>query len=208
MVVWYGYSSSLKDACTNALKIALGTVILLSGVLALSWQLHDESNAPTSTGSALTPGIGYLDTDSEDSEDNDEYHDDESIPNTPIRNRMEANRILSTTLQQRRKLSQAEEIWGQLQDDDDPTPLASGYAHDIIEEDAAADESTGLLRKHPARRKTQKRSSYGFPPNSGGPSSPQQRRSSTRTQQGPTGGWWKMKWWREPHGRPDQDDLP
>lgn len=50
--------------------IALGTVILLSGVLALSWRLSDEQTQPAVAQSALAPGLGFV----EDT-DNDEYSD-------------------------------------------------------------------------------------------------------------------------------------
>ena len=54
------------DACL----IALGTVILLSGVLALSWRLSDEQHAPGVGQSSLAPGLGMVeDTDGEDEEE-------------------------------------------------------------------------------------------------------------------------------------------
>jgi hypothetical protein len=113
-------------------QIALGTIILLAGVLCLSWRLQDEAQT-IKTGSALTPDVGgFIDTDEDDVDDGDETSFITSsvsteLPTPPIR-------------RPRRALSQAEEIWGELQDDD-------------------ADESTNLLRKPPGRRKT----SYGFP---------------------------------------------
>ena len=51
--------------------IALGTVILLSGVLALSWRLHDDHGAapPSDAHTLLTPGMGMVeDTTTEDSD--------------------------------------------------------------------------------------------------------------------------------------------
>lgn len=54
----------------HACLIALGTVILLSGVLALSWRLSEEQHAPAVGQSTLTPGLGLVeDTDGEESED-------------------------------------------------------------------------------------------------------------------------------------------
>ncbi|GAO14529.1 hypothetical protein UVI_02032400 [Ustilaginoidea virens] len=41
--------------------IALGTTILLSGVLALSWRLSDEQHAPGVGQSTLAPGLGLVD---------------------------------------------------------------------------------------------------------------------------------------------------
>ena len=50
--------------------IALGTVVLLSGVLALSWRLSDEQHPPAVGQSSLTPGLGLVDdTEGEEEED-------------------------------------------------------------------------------------------------------------------------------------------
>ncbi|KAK7729856.1 hypothetical protein SLS53_009154 [Cytospora paraplurivora] len=50
--------------------IALGTAILLSGVLALSWRLSDEQHTPVGGQSSLAPGLGLVeDTDGEDEEE-------------------------------------------------------------------------------------------------------------------------------------------
>jgi magnesium transporter len=50
--------------------IALGTVILLSGVLALSWRLSDEQHTPVGGQSSLAPGLGLVeDTDGEEEEE-------------------------------------------------------------------------------------------------------------------------------------------
>ncbi|AEO65124.1 uncharacterized protein THITE_2111794 [Thermothielavioides terrestris NRRL 8126] len=54
----------------RACLIALGTVILLSGVLALSWRLSDEQHAPSIGQSTLAPGLGLVDdTDGEEEEE-------------------------------------------------------------------------------------------------------------------------------------------
>ncbi|KAK4117468.1 hypothetical protein N656DRAFT_696424, partial [Canariomyces notabilis] len=50
--------------------IALGTVILLSGVLALSWRLSDEQHTPGVGQSTLAPGLGLVeDTEGEEEEE-------------------------------------------------------------------------------------------------------------------------------------------
>ncbi|KAL9034927.1 MAG: hypothetical protein Q9214_006821, partial [Letrouitia sp. 1 TL-2023] len=55
----------------HALLIALGTVILLTGVLALSWRLNynnnDPSTRPAVAQTPLTPGMGFID-DAEESD--------------------------------------------------------------------------------------------------------------------------------------------
>lgn len=54
----------------RACLISLGTVILLSGVLALSWRLSDEQHPPAVGQSTLAPGLGLVeDSDGEDEED-------------------------------------------------------------------------------------------------------------------------------------------
>ncbi|KAL2140629.1 hypothetical protein VTI28DRAFT_3555 [Corynascus sepedonium] len=51
----------------RACLIALGTVILLAGVLALSWRLSDEQHTPGVGQSTLAPGLGLIeDTDAEE----------------------------------------------------------------------------------------------------------------------------------------------
>ncbi|KAB5560140.1 DUF803 domain-containing protein [Coniochaeta sp. 2T2.1] len=54
------------DACL----ITLGTAILLAGVLALSWRLHDEQHPPGVGQSSLAPGLGLVeDTEGEEEEE-------------------------------------------------------------------------------------------------------------------------------------------
>ena len=54
----------------RACLISLGTVILLSGVLALSWRLSDEQHQPAVGQSSLAPGLGMVDdTEGEDDEE-------------------------------------------------------------------------------------------------------------------------------------------
>ncbi|KAL2122075.1 hypothetical protein VTJ04DRAFT_2530 [Mycothermus thermophilus] len=59
----------------RACLITLGTVILLSGVLALSWRLSDEQHTPGVGQSSLAPGLGMVeDTDAEDMEEEVSLH--------------------------------------------------------------------------------------------------------------------------------------
>lgn len=55
----------------HACLITLGTIILLSGVLALSWRLSDEQHPPGVGQSSLTPGLGLVE-DTEGEEDEEE----------------------------------------------------------------------------------------------------------------------------------------
>ena len=191
------------------LQIALGVVVLLSGVLCLSWRLQDENTVqPARTGSALTPGLGFVDTDDEygssgpeeeflDDDDDDDDATDEyddglppSLPSPPLVRKADGS-FLASPGGRRRALSQAEEIWGELQDEDEAISPRAGR---VIGGGAAMDERTSLLLKPPGRRKT----SYGFPRVG---SSAQARRLRQHAQQAATGGWWKLKWWKRPRGR-------
>ncbi|KAK0729770.1 hypothetical protein B0H67DRAFT_457280, partial [Lasiosphaeris hirsuta] len=61
----------------RACLIALGTAILLSGVLALSWRLSDEQHTPGVGQSTLAPGLGLVeDTDGESEEEELLLHSD------------------------------------------------------------------------------------------------------------------------------------
>ncbi|KJR85231.1 uncharacterized protein SPSK_08739 [Sporothrix schenckii 1099-18] len=54
----------------RACLISLGTVVLLSGVLALSWRLSDEQHPPAVGQSTLAPGLGLVeDTEGEEDEE-------------------------------------------------------------------------------------------------------------------------------------------
>lgn len=110
----------------RAALITVGTGILLSGVLALSWRLSDEQHTPGVGQSSLAPGLGLVeDTEGEEESllgseaalDGDEsptsYQtfptgNGETTPLTPTR---------------KKGLGWAEraEIWGELQDQDEPT---------------------------------------------------------------------------------------
>ncbi len=56
----YFHQTSLLSPI-DAGMICLGTVVLLSGVLSLSWQLSDEQSHPVVPSSALAPGLGLVD---------------------------------------------------------------------------------------------------------------------------------------------------
>lgn len=130
--------------------IALGTVILLSGVLALSWRLSDEQHPPGVGQSTLAPGLGLVeDTDGEEEEEelllDHTGAEDDVLPTTYRYNTFDntqgdANRrprpeplpltSSHTTAKKRTSFMQPphwqerREIWGELDDDDIPySPL-------------------------------------------------------------------------------------
>jgi drug/metabolite transporter (DMT)-like permease len=195
----------------HASLIAVGTVILLSGVLALSWRLSDEAQ-PTVPQGALTPALGFIeDTDTEEYSDSMAADEEASISAehqallngeamTPT---AKQDAVLGATRNVRKsvRLTEADEIWGELQDDD--AQSSPGRARSIMtmfaesplvhpqddDEDAAAaaaappDEHTSLLRAGGRRRST------GFA------ARPRRRKNSRGRNQDAVGGLWKMRWW-------------
>jgi hypothetical protein len=201
--------------------IALGTAILLSGVLALSWRLSDEQTQPAIAQSALAPGLGFV----EDT-DNDEYSDsfnadeeaaissenqallngDPMTPTTKLDTVLGATRPLRKTV----RLTEADEIWGELEDSDTKSPTVSPRAlrrasttlpAPILGVGQEPDESTSLLRSNTtlsSRRK--RRRSTGFPGFIPRPSPRSSKRRNTQNQE-TVGGFWKMKWWGNKTGK-------
>ena len=107
----------------SACLISLGTVILLSGVLALSWRLSDEQHTPGVGQSSLAPGLGLVeDTDAEEESligsDNAVGEEDGVLPSYQT-----FPSASDTQLQPARKRSfrwaERAEIWGELEDQND-----------------------------------------------------------------------------------------
>lgn len=107
--------------------IAVGTVILLSGVLALSWRLSDDQHPPAVGQSSLAPGLGLVeDTDGEEDSliDSDTITDDEdAVP--PTYNTFGPDGE-PTPLTPGRKPTprwhERAEIWDELEDQEGPSP--------------------------------------------------------------------------------------
>ena len=200
----------------HGLLIGLGTIILLAGVLALSWRLSDEQSQPAVAQSALAPGLGFI----EDT-DNEEYSDDlnadeeatigrehqlllDGAPMTPT---TKSDTILGATHSVRKtvRLTEADEIWGELEDDSakavspirTPRRAASTMLPPTIT-DNEPDEHTSLLRSNTERKR--RRKSTGFPGFTARPSPRGPKRRHTQNQQDAVGGFWKMKWWNKRDG--------
>ncbi|KAI4154496.1 MAG: hypothetical protein LQ340_001653 [Diploschistes diacapsis] len=59
-------SPQFHPSSSHALQIALGTLILLTGVVCLSWRLNSDSiTKPALSQTPLTPGMGFVPTDSD-----------------------------------------------------------------------------------------------------------------------------------------------
>ncbi|MCJ1343183.1 hypothetical protein MMC31_001375 [Peltigera leucophlebia] len=136
-LIYFRQTSQLS--LLSGLLIALGTVILLGGVLCLSWRLSDATSRTPVSQSSLTPGMGLVDTEpsistgDEDGNDNDHDEDEEAEigkelkfftpsshryrsytndPRTPI-NR---NNNSPNPRPRRKTVTESQEIWEELED--------------------------------------------------------------------------------------------
>ncbi|KAL8654356.1 MAG: hypothetical protein Q9210_001551 [Variospora velana] len=199
----------------HALLIALGTLILLLGVLALSWRLNDPTTRPGVPQTPLTPGMGFV----EDSEsDNTEAEtslllgDDEEalqphtsngkIPRTP-------------TGKSTKGITESEEILEELEDDTLTELFSPGLSHHrrssarstpskgmagVSDDGNKADESTALMgRTGTGRSYRDRRRRRGSDPSVG---NRRNRHGSENSSQE----WWKMRWWRSRDGKREGDD--
>lgn len=153
--------------------IALGTVILLSGVLALSWRLSDEQHTPGVGQSTLAPGLGLVeDTDGEEEEEelllNNTGTEDDVLPtpykyNTfdsqeggsrrgrpeplPLIHSATASPRKKTSFRQPVKWQERREIWGELDDDDVPPSPTPGFSR-LRSKTMPVSESSLLISTH------------------------------------------------------------
>lgn len=116
----------------RACLITLGTVILLTGVLALSWRLSDEQHTPGVGQSSLAPGLGLVeDTEGEEESllGSDTAVEDDS-PGTyqtfPPAPNGETTPLLSPSRKKSFRWAEQNEIWGELEDQDDQPPPTGG----------------------------------------------------------------------------------
>ncbi|KAI9659682.1 MAG: hypothetical protein M1829_006555 [Trizodia sp. TS-e1964] len=207
----------------NALLIALGTVILLAGVLALSWRLGDDTNTTQATlpQGALTPGLGLVDSETDNEADHDLLTDEEggpeetqqllapagmsSAPQSPI---TKFPSFLSSNRGQATRSTESNEIWGELEDEDSqkhPSPLplyhrrSSGPRSLFPQTQRRKSAGAVLDQAHEGSPLLKSHSGFSFA---------QRRRAKTgifgvfrsrsrkgESQQDALGGWWKMKWW-------------
>jgi magnesium transporter len=197
-------------------QIAVGTGILLFGVLALSWRLSGEPTQTPVAQSALAPGMGFVDDTSEDDGDGN-YRSDEEIAIGGERQALlqgdaltpttKYDRLLSATRLQRRGMTEADEIWGELEDDATryPGPLPRRSISGIStvsrlrrSDDDATHETTSELRpvtsrSNRSRRKRPGSSHFRKPSEE---QSPQIGTPKVTKSQSALGGWWRMEWWK------------
>lgn len=201
----YFHQTSLISVL-RACLIALGTAILLSGVLALSWRLNDEQTQPAVAQSALAPGLGFVeDTDNESSDslplDEEAAISDSHealLSNAPMTPTTKLDAVLGATRKVRKvrlQNTENQEIWDELAEATARSTPGSRSRSDNLStprngtgdaaDDDEADESTALLKNRRHRRR-----STGFPGFQARPERAARRKSLEQK------GFWKMQWWR------------
>ncbi|KAI1181117.1 DUF803 domain protein [Nemania sp. FL0916] len=199
--------------------IAVGTAILLSGVLALSWRLSDEQHAPVVGQSTLTPGLGLVeDTDGEDESAIDSDFFSEDGERTVLTYDTFAPNGETAPAPPSRRSSQRwdDEIWSELDDSqssrpsrkrsntmpagsalNEGTPLLSGSGMIGEGSPASVGGAGGRFSGETQRRMfRRRRKSTGFP---GFTARKHDRRKSVSNAgvQDALGGIWKLRWWRQ-----------
>lgn len=209
-------------------QIALGTVILLIGVLALSWRLNDPTHThPPVPQTPLTPGMGFVDdSDSESSSSNSPLlsGDEEAVESTTGNGKLQSpvlkiptnrsNHFYDSTKSRRKGMTETDEILEELEDDTLTELFSPAISHHrrasarntpskgIMDDGQQPDESTALLgRTGTGRSYKDRRRRRRSEPGAGG--SRRRHGSEDSTQE-----WWKLRWWRsrEGKGKEDHDD--
>ncbi|KAI0188017.1 DUF803 domain-containing protein [Xylaria flabelliformis] len=208
--------------------IAVGTAILLSGVLALSWRLSDEQHPPAVGQSSLTPGLGLV----EDTEGEEESAVDSDLLSEDGEGILPTYDTFTpghetTPLIPSRKASHHwdEEIWDELEDQQstrpsrqrsstmptgptlgEGTPLLPGRRL-VRGGSATSVGGTGGLHngENPRRIFRRRRKSTGFP---GFTARKHDRRKSSSAAgvQDTLGGILKLRWWRQSAAANRNDD--
>ena len=206
-------------------KISLGTVILLVGVLALSWRLNDPNARPLTAQTPLTPGLGFVDSESESEAETSLLLDGDEEADRPRSNGRMLSPIFKTptttnskfygsTKSRRSGILETEEILEELEDDALPelfSPAASHHRRTSARstpskvtaghenEDPRSDESCFLLgRTGTGRSYRDRRRRRRSEPSV---ASDRRGHSSAESLQE----WWKMKWWKGKYGNLKED---
>ncbi|KAL8941172.1 MAG: hypothetical protein Q9216_002401 [Gyalolechia sp. 2 TL-2023] len=205
----------------HALLIAVGTLILLLGVLALSWRLNDPNARAPASQTPLTPGMGFVDNDSGSEAEtsllpNLDEEATQSTTNGQVSSPLfktptdSSNELYGSTRWRSKSIAETEEILEELEDDTLPeifspvpqhhrrssarsTPLKGVEAG--RDTDSQLDEYTALLGRTGTGRsyRDRKRRRRSEPSTTG---SRRQHGSADSSQQ-----WWKMGWWKGKDGK-------
>ncbi|KAI9711507.1 MAG: hypothetical protein M1820_002070 [Bogoriella megaspora] len=233
-LIYFDQSSRLPPL--HAGLIAIGTLILLSGVVALSWRLdqghgspghHRRASGPATPavpGAAFAPGLGYVedecpDTDSDlDAEDSEQRaaRDEESAigvndvdedgEHSPLLFKQQRRRTMATP-----NISQSSEIWDELHD--------TGTYGSLSISKPRASRSRARSAAGVLGRRVQSGDASGLGEESLRRKSTTGRRSSRRMsrvtsfgwskgkpRQDALGGWFKLDWWKRRMGRGREGD--
>ena len=208
----YFHQTSLLSPLAASM-IALGTTILLSGVLALSWRLSDEQSHPVVPSSALAPGLGLVD-DSDTEYDEFCTPDEEEailsahtrlLEDEPMTPTSKLDTILGATRGVRKVVRLAEEPnpWagerGAMKADVAPAVAVPKLRHLPPGRDSGgggeAGENTPLLMRQPSVQRRRRRRSTGFHGFTARSPAATDRKSSSTT--GTLGRLFGKKWWKK-----------
>ncbi|KAL2354516.1 magnesium transporter NIPA-domain-containing protein [Cryomyces antarcticus] len=202
---------------SHALLIAVGTVILLLGVFALSWRLDDHDASGAKTGvpqTALTPGMGLVDDTTDDEEDETEFGsidhhstDEEAAapstsesaldpfpplllhPTTADSHRSSASFHTARSWKRRETLQEADEIWDELRDS--PTLNGDRRASRVVTFTDAEPDADGADESTALLRGQRRRRRSSRLSSASGRGSVHRRGNTILPQ-----GWFRMRWWK------------
>jgi magnesium transporter len=169
----------------QACLIALGTAILLTGVMALSWRLTEEQHTPGVGQSSLAPGLGLVeDTEGEEESllGSDNAIHDEEAPSTyqTFGPPSAESTPLTPTRKKSFRWAERAEIWEELEDHDEivspvgrlrsstlpgrseSSPLIP-QARRVVSGPRTSEESGAASESSPRRFTRRRRKSTGFP---------------------------------------------
>ncbi|KAI0143769.1 DUF803 domain protein [Xylariaceae sp. FL1272] len=195
--------------------ITLGTAILLSGVLALSWRLSDEQHPPAVGQSLVTPGLGLVeDTEGEESAGDSDELDEADVPTSYD------TFAPREALSRKQSLRWHDDIWDELEDQNSSRPLLGGRQRSSTMPSRAMTEGTPLLAsqrmvsgesttslasqgpENPRKIFRKRRKSTGFP---GFQARKHDRKTSSGAGHDALGGILKLRWWKHKHGNGEHD---
>ncbi|KAI4172969.1 MAG: hypothetical protein LQ343_003256 [Gyalolechia ehrenbergii] len=203
------------------------TLILLLGVLVLSWRLNDPSARAPAPQTPLTPGMGFVDSDSDSGAETSlvSSGDEEALQaatngqlSSPILKTPTArsNELYGSTRWRSKSITETEEVLEELEDDTLPELFSptlprrrrssamstpSKGIEDSGNGEHEPDESTALLGRTGTGRsyRDRKRRRRSELSVTGS----RRRHESTNTSQE----WWKMGWWRGKDGKRKEADV-
>lgn len=210
-LIYFNQTSLISPV--RACLISLGTVILLSGVLALSWRLSDEQHSPGVGQSSLAPGLGLVeDTDAEEESLLGSDHglgNGGAIPATYQTFPSADETPLTPSRKRSFRWAERAEIWGELEDQNDgpggrrrsntmpsrseSSPLLSRPPRRVMSGIPATEEAGPSSESPPRKFTRRRRKSTGFP----GLVARRNVKSKEPSISDSIGNILRLKWWRD-----------